>query len=370
MENSSPQPPDRADSLDPKDRPDPADPTAPASEARVRRVRYPGRNPRQWQQKYKELRGDAETVAHVISRGKTPAGRHVPILLPEILDCLNIRPGLCGVDCTLGWGGHAEAILQGISPAGRLLGLDHDALQLPLTTERLQQCGHVEPAFTPIRSNFAGLGQAMEAHGMPQADFLLADLGLSSMQIDNAARGFSFKTEGPLDMRMNPTKGITAAQFLQRTTPAKLAAVLLENADEPLAEVLGTALAGATFHTTTQLRKAIADAVDRSNLLPPEETVITVRRVFQAIRIAVIDEFTALDALLRQLPHRLSPGARAAFLTFHSGEDRRVKKAFQQGIAEGIYTSMNREVIRASPEETTRNPRASSAKLRWVEMAG
>lgn len=165
-----------------------------------RRIRYSGKNPRNWQQKYKEHRGDADVLAAVLAHGKTPAGRHIPILVQEILESLAPQPGEIGVDCTLGWGGHAEALLECISPGGKLLGLDQDSKQLPLTQARLKEAGHEAPAFVAVRSNFGGLGKALLAAGHPQVDFLLADLGLSSMQIDNPERGFSFKHHGPLDM--------------------------------------------------------------------------------------------------------------------------------------------------------------------------
>jgi 16S rRNA (cytosine1402-N4)-methyltransferase len=335
------------------------DPTSQPDAKPPRRPRYAGKNPRHWQQKYKEHRGDATVLAQVQAHGKTPAGRHIPILLPEILEALKLRPGHVGVDCTLGWGGHAEGILQRIQPGGLLLGFDQDVVQLPLTEARLREAGYDDTSFQAIRSNFAGVGKSLAALGQTNVDFLLADLGLSSMQIDNPDRGFSFRTDGPLDMRMNSSKGITARQFLAKISSTKLAEVLLANADEPNAERLAESLAGRDFPTTTSLRAAVEPYGDED----------TVRRTFQAIRIAVNEEFTALDSLLRQLPAVLKPGGTAAFLTFHSGEDRRVKKAFQAGLADGIFSTMNREVIRASAEEVRQNSRASSAKLRWAVRA-
>jgi 16S rRNA (cytosine1402-N4)-methyltransferase len=344
--------------------PDPnSDPTADTPRP-PRRKRYAGKNPKRWEDKYKELRGDEETVAKVVARGKTAAGTHRPIMVDEILQCLRISPGQIGVDATLGYGGHAEALLTRLGGRGQLIGLDQDPLQLPVTVARLRQAGYGEELFVPHRTNFAGALKVLLGMGLNGVNFLIADLGVSSMQIDNPERGFSFKHPGPLDMRMNPQRGITASQLLEKSTPVRLAAILEENADEPAAELLAEKLAGQHIGTTTGLTQAIAKHI------APDVLDDTLRRVFQALRIAVNEEFTALESLLRLLPQVLLPGGRAAILTFHSGEDRRVKKAFAAGIADGIYAETNREVIRATAAEIHDNPRASSAKLRWVRRSG
>lgn len=332
-----------------------------------RRPRYPGKYPRKFEEKYKELQPERypETVAKVLASGKTPAGSHVPILVEEILEVLAPQPGEVAVDGTLGYGGHAEAILRRLQPGGLLLGLDADPVELPRTACRLQDLGI--GAFRVRRTNFAGLGAALAAEGLAGADCLLADLGVSSMQLDTPDRGFSTKLPGPLDMRMNPGRGIPAARLLQTIAPAALEAVLRENADEPQAGTLAAALAGKTFALTTDLSDAIRAAL---TAWPKDEQEKSVRRVFQAIRIEVNEEFSALDALLRTLPACLNPGGRAAILTFHSGEDRRVKKAFQAGHRDGTYALVARDVIRATPAERRANPRASSAKLRWAVKAG
>lgn len=328
-----------------------------------RRPRYPGKNPRQFEHKYKEHAGDPETIAKVLASGKTPAGTHVPIMVDEILEVLAPQPGETAVDCTLGHGGHARQLLARILPGGHLLGLDADPVELPRTEESIRTAGFGPDVCTLRRSNFAGLPAALASCGFDGADIILADLGVSSMQLDTPSRGFSTKLSGPLDMRMNPERGISAAQWLAKISAEKLSAVLTENADEPLADVLGQELAGKLFAQTTDLAEAVQRATPR---LAPPETDQTIRRVFQAVRIAVNEEFAALDALLRMLPSCLRPGGRVAILTFHSGEDRRVKKAFQSSHREGIYREIARDVIRASPKERRDNPRSTSAKLRWA----
>lgn len=328
-----------------------------------RRPRYSGRNPRRFDQKYKELRGDAETLEKVKASGKTPAGTHRPIMVREILEILKPRPGMTLVDCTLGFGGHSGEILPMILPKGRLIGLDTDPVELPRTTERLEQkTGAVAGRdFFPRHTNYAGIAKVVEELAPEGVDGILADLGLSSMQIDDPTRGFSYKVEGPLDMRMNPSKGPSARELVRKTKAEKLERWLRENADEPRALVLAQALAGKDFPTTSSLRAAV-EAVT-----PEWALKDTLPRVFQAIRIAVNDEFSALDTLLRSLPELMKPGARVAVLTFHSGEDRRIKHSFRDGLEQGIWSSISEEVIRPSAMEVRDNPRSSSAKLRWAE---
>ncbi len=376
-----------------------------------RRKRYAGRNPRRFEEKYKEHNPHryADTVAKVLASGKTPAGTHRPIMVAEILEVLAPQPGEVAVDCTLGYGGHTQEILARIQPGGKLLGLDADPIELPKTEARLRALGFGPDIFTAHRSNFAGLPQVLatfffsfsspergEGRGAeatfsetqipsPQptprlsgeremhsptaitgADIILADLGVSSMQIDDPARGFSVKLNGPLDMRMNPRRGQPAAALLEKIKPAALATLLEENADEPHAVVLAPALAGKTFTTTTSLATAVRATLPRLN---QEDGDLSVRRVFQALRIAVNDEFSALDTLLRHLPACLNPGGRVAILTFHSGEDRRVKKSFSSGMQDGLYADIAHEVIRPSADERHANPRSAPAKLRWARRA-
>lgn len=330
-----------------------------------RRPRYAGKNPRRFEEKYKERDPQryGDTVAKVLASGKTPAGTHRPIMVAEMLEALAPQPGEVAVDCTLGYGGHAREILARLQPGGRLLGLDVDPVELPKTEARLRAAGFGPEVFTMIRSNFAGLPQALAGLNPAGADCILADLGVSSMQLEDPSRGFSVKTDGPLDMRMNPQRGFPASALLEKTSPEALANLFQENADEPRAGELAVVLAKRSFATTNALAKAIRTASPRLN---KDECDLTVRRVFQALRIAVNDEFSALEMLLRHLPACLNPGGRVAILTFHSGEDRRVKKAFEAGLRDGVYADIAREVVRPAPAERRDNPRSSPAKLRWA----
>ena len=341
-----------------------------------RRPRYAGKNPRRFEEKYKELDPAryAADVAKVLASGKTPAGPHRSIMVAEILEVLALQPGELAVDCTLGFGGHARELLTRITPGGRLIGLDVDPIEQPKTIARLRAAGWGEDVFTPVRSNFAGLPKVLAELGLDGADALLADLGVSSMQIDDPKRGFTFKTDGPLDLRLNPTRPPSAADWLAKVSAEKLAAALTENADEPHAELLARELTErrdkSPFTRTLQLADAVRAVLHQhKSRLDPESVDDCVRRVFQALRIAVNDEFGALDRFLSQLPTCLKPGGRVAILTFHSGEDRRVKHAFREGVSTGLYSATNDEVVRAGPEERRANPRSVSAKLRWAVRA-
>ena len=339
-----------------------------------RRPRYAGKYPRRFEEKYKEQNPAlyAETIAKVVASGKTPAGMHRPIMVAEILDVLDPKPGETAVDCTLGYGGHAREILARIQPGGLLAGLDADPIELPKTETRLRSLGFGTETFAAHRSNFAGLPKVLASMQLPGADIILADLGVSSMQLDDPTRGFSVKFEGPLDMRMNPRRGQPASALLQKTGADALAILFQENADEPHARIIAQAVVRARSQppltTTKALSRLIHDALS-STRRSPDQIDTSIRRVFQALRIAVNDEFSALENFFRYLPDCLKPGGRAAILTFHSGEDRRVKKTFQAGEKSGVYARIAQEVIRPSREETRANPRASSAKLRWAIRA-
>ena len=331
-----------------------------------RRPRYRGKNPREFRWKYKELDPGRypDDVAKVLAAGKTPAGSHRPIMVREILEKLAPRPGEVAVDCTLGYGGHAREILAAIQPGGVLLGLDVDPIESAKTEARLRALGFPADSLWVRRGNFAGLPAHLAAEAPGGADVILADLGISSMQIDDPARGFSFKFDGPLDMRMNPTKGRPASDHLSTLDAARLTTILEDNADEPKARELADAILGAHARRPLESTLALAEVVRR--VVPARAADDTIRRVFQALRIAVNDEFGALASLLRVLPACLRPGGRVAILTFHSGEDRQVKRSFKEGFDAGVYSTIARDVVRASAEERRDNPRSSSAKLRFA----
>ena len=295
------------------------------------------------------------------------ASPHRPIMLREVVRTLQPRPGDVVVDATLGGGGHAEALLAHILPGGRLIGLDADPIELPRTEARLRAAGYEPEALAVRHGNFADLPRMLAAEGLAAANLILADLGVSSMQHDTPARGFHFKSPGPLDMRLDPRHGETAADLLARLDEATLAALLTSHADEPHAHLIARLLTRAPVTTTHALDRVVRAGLGAAMPeLPRGEVKLSVRRTLQALRIAVNDEFTALERFLDALPGCLAPGGRVAILTFHSGEDRRVKKAFQAGQRAGLYASVAREVIRSTKEETRANRRASSAKLRWA----
>lgn len=345
------------------------------AEEHRRRAHYAGKYPKKFEEKYKELQPEkyADTVAHVIEKGNTPAGMHISIMVDEVLSALTIKPGERGLDATLGYGGHTKAMLQKLAGEGHLTALDIDPIESAKTEKRLRDQGFSEEILSVKLINFAEIDKVAEEFG--KFDFILADLGVSSMQIDNPERGFSYKTDGPLDLRMDPTHGETAAERLQNIEADELAGMFSENADEPYAEEIAEAIVkrrkkGKPVKTTTDLREVITETL---SFLPEKERKEAVKkscqRVFQALRIDVNSEFETLYAFLSKLPDVLAPGGRAAILTFHSGEDRLVKKAFKDGFREGLYRAIADDVTRPTPEECRRNPRAASTKLRWAVKA-
>lgn len=291
---------------------------------------------------------------------------HRPIMLEEVLRCLQPSPGNLAVDCTLGGGGHAQAILERILPGGRLIGLDADPIELPRTQARLRTAGFGADAFIARHGNFASLPQVLTAEGLAGADLILADLGVSSMQVDTPDRGFSYQP-GPLDMRMDPSQGEPASAVLARLSETEIASLLTENSDEPHAQLIAGLVKQSPPTTTHAFERVVRTGLNKALPdLPKADVKMSVRRTFQALRIAVNSEFSALDTLLEALPRCLAPGGRVAVLTFHSGEDRRVKKAFRAGAHAGVYSAIADEVIRSGKEETFANRRASAAKLRWA----
>lgn len=341
-----------------------------------RRVRYSGTHPRNYKEKYKEHNPEkyADTVAKVIRKGSTPAGMHISIMVKEILDFLQIKPGQVGLDATLGYGGHTKEMLKCLQGDGHIYALDVDPIESAKTKERLEKQGFGEEILTVRLQNFADIDLVSKETGK-KFDFVLADLGVSSMQIDNPDRGFSYKVDGPLDLRMNPQKGDSAADRLKEVSYEELVGMLVENSDEPYAEeIAGTVMnwrkRGKAIETTTHFKEVIEEALRH---LPEKERKEMVKkscqRSFQALRIDVNSEFEVLYAFLEKLPDVLAPNGRVAILTFHSGEDRLVKRSFKELQKAGIYSEVSKDVIRPSAEECVRNGRAKCTKMRWAVRA-
>ena len=341
-----------------------------------RRKRYSGTHPRKFSEKYKELNPEkyADDVAHIISRGATPAGMHISIMVQEILDFLEIKPGQVGLDATLGYGGHTRAMLERLEGQGHIYALDVDPIESEKTKKRLNDAGFGDDILTVRLQNFRDIDKVVADTGR-KLDFILADLGVSSMQIDNPERGFSYKVDGPLDLRLNPHTGVSGAQRLMSLTQAEIEGMLVENSDEPYADKIAKAIirkksSGKPVQTTTDLRNCVAEAL---SFLPKSEQKEAIKkacqRTFQALRIDVNSEFEVLYDFLEKLPDVLAPGGRVAVLTFHSGEDRLVKKSFKALKSMGIYSDVARDVIRPSQEEIFKNSRSKSTKMRWAIRA-
>ena len=340
-----------------------------------RRVHYSGTHPKRFEEKYKEHDPEkyADTIEKVISKGSTPAGMHISICVNEILDFLQIQPGQQGLDATLGYGGHTRRMLEKLQGKGHMYALDVDPIEIVKTKKRLEDAGYGEDILTIKQTNFRNIDQvADEADGF---DFILADLGVSSMQIDNPDRGFTYKFDGPLDLRLDPEKGESAAERLREVSYEELVGMFQENSDEPYAEEIATVIMKRNrtknyVETTTQMKDAIEEAL---SFVPEKERKEAVKkscqRCFQALRIDVNSEFEVLYDFLDKLPDALRPGGKVAILTFHSGEDRLVKRAFKAGAKAGVYSEVSKDVIRPSAEECARNPRARSTKMRWAVKA-
>lgn len=336
-----------------------------------RRVRYSGTHPKRFEEKYKELNPEkySSDVEKIKQKGKTPAGMHIPIMVNEILDVLKIKPGETGFDATLGYGGHTSKMLEKLEGKGHIYATDVDPIESEKTKKRLADKGFGEDILTICRTNFKNIDTVADGQ---KYDFVLADLGVSSMQIDNPERGFTFKYDGPLDLRLDPTSGVTAAQRLKELTKDEIVGMLIENSDEPHAEQIARAILSAykkkqPVETTKQLAGIIENAL---SFLPAstrkDEIKKSCQRTFQALRIDVNSEFEVLYEFLEKLPYVMNEGGRIAILTFHSGEDRIVKKAFKQFKKEGLLSEISDDVIRPSKEECFNNSRAHSTKLRWA----
>ena len=337
-----------------------------------RRVRYKGTHPKKYNEKYKELNPDLypETIEKVIKKGSTSVGMHLSIMVNEILEFLDIQEGQIGLDCTLGYGGHTLKMLEKLNHTGHLYALDIDPIESAKTQERLLNKGYDQDILTIKNCNFKDIDVVSKEVGL--FDFVLADLGVSSMQIDNPERGFSYKKEGPLDLRLNPQRGIPASTRLQQLNKEQLEQLLIENSDEPYANQIARNInsflkSGQPITTTTTLYKIIEKSLA---FIPEKERKDAVKksaaRVFQALRIEVNSEFDVLMEFMDKLPGILKPGGRVAILTFHSGEDRIVKKSFKEMKNLGIYRDVARNVIRPSKEECHLNSRAKSTKMRWA----
>ncbi len=331
-----------------------------------RRPRYPGTHPRRFEQKYKELDPARfpDESAKVRARGATPAGTHVPVLLQEVLAALAPRPGQVALDCTLGHGGHAEALLRAVAPDGGVVGIDRDQDEIERTTARLAALGFAPPSFVARAAKFAGASKVLRVIGLETVDLVLADLGTSSMQIDRPERGFSFKNDGPLDMRMDRTRGATAAEWLADQDAATIADALREHGDEPDADEIAAAIEARAPTTTRELVLHVlrAKGLEGWERDDPHE-LHPAARTFQALRVVVNAEDEQLDQLLRDLPWLLAPGGRAAIIAFHSGESRRVAASFAAGKEAGWFAEAATEPVKPTPDEIHANPRARSARL-------
>lgn len=336
-----------------------------------RRERYSGTHPRKFSQKYKELNPEKyqADVEKIKQSGKTPAGMHIPIMVSEILDVLAIKPGEIGFDATLGYGGHTLEMLRKLEGKGHIFATDVDPIESEKTKKRLEEKGFGSEILTVCRTNFKNIDKVAPDD---KFDFVLADLGVSSMQIDNPERGFTFKHDGPLDLRLDPSSGVSAAQRLRELSTDEIVGMLVENSDEPYAEQIARAIIHAykkkqPIETTKQLASIIENAL---SFLPSakrkDEVKKSCQRTFQALRIDVNSEFEVLYEFMEKLPHVMKDGGRIAILTFHSGEDRIVKKAFKEHKRNGLLSEISDDVIRPSKEECFRNSRAHSTKLRWA----
>lgn len=355
-----------------------------------RRIHYSGKYPKRFEEKYKELNPEkyGDEIAHVIAKGNTPAGMHIPIMVKEILEILDIKPGEHGFDATLGYGGHTMAMLEKLQGKGHLWSGDIDPIESQKTEERIRAKSVGADLWERRLMNFCQIDEL--ANEVGPFDFVLADLGVSSMQIDNPERGFTYKSDGPLDLRLNPEAGISAAERLADIDKDELIGMLQENADEPYAEEIARQIVKERRHrpiqTTQQLHNVICKALTKVKLPPEVQAKVgystkkqelareqlmkkSSARVFQALRIDVNHEYEVLYDFMEKLPDALAPGGRAAILTFHSGEDRIVKKAFKAFHQQGVYSEIAKDVIRPSKEECYRNSRAHSTKLRWAIKA-
>ncbi|HEX2973477.1 MAG TPA: 16S rRNA (cytosine(1402)-N(4))-methyltransferase RsmH [Tepidisphaeraceae bacterium] len=296
--------------------------------------------------------------------------RHISVLLEEVLAALKARPGNVIVDCTVGLGGHASELLKRVLPGGRVIGMDMDPANLARAREKLTGVGGT---FELYHSNFAALPMVLAKAGVERVDGVLADLGVASPQIDDPARGFSYRQPGPLDMRMDPTRGQPASVLVNRMSQEELAEALLELGDETDAPAIARLIVErrqqSPIETTQDLMAIVCEARDFTLKRAAGAKLHPAARTFQALRMLVNRELGNLQRLLDVLPDCLVPGGVAAIISFHSGEDRLVKRAFRMGVESGVYVEATREPVVASDQEREENPRSRSAKLRWARRA-
>ena len=303
-----------------------------------------------------------------MTEGPKGSTRHVPVLLQIAIRMLNVRRGGVIVDATLGNAGHASEIARHLGPEGKLIGFDRDPVAMELAKARLnalrEELGAEMPEVVLHDVEFSRAGELLAGQ---KVDGLLADFGVSSMQFDEAQRGFSFQADGPLDMRMNPREGMTAEQVVNQAGEKELADLIYEFGEERRSRRIARAIVRARPVTTTgQLARVVAGALgtmkhERRHFIHPAT------RTFQALRIYVNAELSEIDGLLQLAPEVLTPGGRLVAICFHSLEDRRVKDALREGAQQGIWEVLTRKPLTADAEETDRNPRARSAKLRAAE---
>lgn len=337
---------------------------------RKRRVRYNGTHPRTFNEKYKELNPEkySDEISKVMSRGHTPAGAHRPICVNEIIEVLKPQPGDTGLDATFGFGGHARELLTKILPGGKLFAIDVDSNELRKTESRLRLAGYDESVLIVKQLNFAGICKLMTdvSEGF---DFIIADLGVSSMQLDNPERGFSYKVDGPLDLRLNQERGSTASDLIKVMSIAEVEKMLHNNSDEPFAGRIAKKIYSIRekINTTHELATAVRETLTLVKPHIDDNTIKrSIKRTFQALRVAVNGEFFVLEQFLKSLPLVLKSAGRVAVLSFHSGEDNRVDSAFRAGVDSNLYSEISQFAIRPTAQERYDNPRSKSAVLRWA----
>jgi 16S rRNA (cytosine1402-N4)-methyltransferase len=346
------------------------------SQPHRRRPRYRGTHPRTYNEKYKEhdIAAHPDLEARLQAKGQTPASTHIPVLAAEVIQTLSPCPGEIVADCTVGYGGHALEFMKRIGPTGKLIGFDVDQDELERTRQRLNQ----ESTPTSLHhSNFAGLAKVLGPEQLEGYDIIFADLGVSSMQIDNPARGISYRHEGPLDMRLDHRLQQTGADLLATLSKEELATALHELADEPDCEEIATRIvaqrAVEAIRLTSQLVELVMEVKGttpsrwrQQQRHQPAHTLHPAAQTFQALRILINDELGVLKELLRLAPYCLRPGGRLGIISFHSGEDRLVKQAFRDGVRDGTYQRAATDVIVSQAKERAYNPRSTAAKFRWA----